>query len=309
MAFAAVFTIRHLLARPAPAARLASALPLLLLASVPAPVDAELLVTLADRRITESSGLAASRRLPGVLWTHNDSGDGAFLYATDRAGRALATVAVAGAANVDWEDLALGPGPDGDDALYVADSGDNARTRDDLDLYRVPEPSVPSEGTTTGAGPVIVAAAERHPFSYPDGRHDAETLLVHPATGETLIVTKEPSDPARVYRFPMPLQPEEPTTLVPIAAITLPGPLPPARVATGGTVSADGTKVMIRTPLGAVEWTVGPEESLAKALAREPRRVALPLTPRGEAIAYRADGAALVLTSEGAPCPLYEVPL
>ena len=31
--------------------------------------------------LTESSGLAVSRTQPGVLWSHNDSGDGPNLYA------------------------------------------------------------------------------------------------------------------------------------------------------------------------------------------------------------------------------------
>src|SRR5467141_1797430 len=34
-------------------------------------------------RLVESSGVAVSRAYPGVLWTHNDSGDGPYLYATD----------------------------------------------------------------------------------------------------------------------------------------------------------------------------------------------------------------------------------
>src|SRR5438874_9337753 len=69
-----------------------------------------LLGTLQEKAVTESSGLVASRRTPGVFWTHNDSGDGPYLYATDRKGRALAKFTVSGATNVDWEDIAAGAG-------------------------------------------------------------------------------------------------------------------------------------------------------------------------------------------------------
>ena len=61
--------------------------------------------------LRESSGLAVSRRQPGVLWSHNDSGDGPNLYAIDLSGRLLATIPVANAAARDWEDIASGPCP------------------------------------------------------------------------------------------------------------------------------------------------------------------------------------------------------
>src|SRR5215213_1725953 len=57
----------------------------------------------------ESSGLAVSHRQAGVLWTHNDSGDGAELFAVDVSGRALGTSRITGAENEDWEDVAVGP--------------------------------------------------------------------------------------------------------------------------------------------------------------------------------------------------------
>jgi hypothetical protein len=36
--------------------------------------------------IPEASGLAVSRRDPGLLWSHNDSGNAAVLFALDTAG-------------------------------------------------------------------------------------------------------------------------------------------------------------------------------------------------------------------------------
>ena len=41
------------------------------------------ITTIKDKSISESSGLVASRTMPGAYWTHNDSGDGPFIYAFD----------------------------------------------------------------------------------------------------------------------------------------------------------------------------------------------------------------------------------
>src|SRR5262249_9269918 len=69
------------------------------------------LCNLENQSIRESSGIAASRRNAGVFWTHNDSGDGPFIYAFDRQGKHRGVWRVAGAGAVDWEDMAIGPGP------------------------------------------------------------------------------------------------------------------------------------------------------------------------------------------------------
>jgi hypothetical protein len=47
-----------------------------------AATSLERLGTLPDE-LAESSGVAVSRTQPGVLWSHNDSGDGPTLYAID----------------------------------------------------------------------------------------------------------------------------------------------------------------------------------------------------------------------------------
>src|SRR5687768_14079224 len=67
-----------------------------------------------SNRLREASGAAVSRRYPGVLWTHNDSGDKPLIYAVSMSGELLATYRVPGAKAVDWEDVALARCPDGD---------------------------------------------------------------------------------------------------------------------------------------------------------------------------------------------------
>src|SRR5947209_7286121 len=80
---------------------------------------------LDDDRIDESSGLALSTWDPTLVWTHNDSGDTARLFAlaAPRNGR-CATAGVAqlrGVDAFDAEDLAPGP----NHTLWLGDIGDN----------------------------------------------------------------------------------------------------------------------------------------------------------------------------------------
>src|SRR5687768_1580235 len=58
--------------------------------------------TLTHFAIRESSGLAASRRHPGVIWTHNDSGT-PFLFAIREDGTWIRGFQVLGANLIDWE--------------------------------------------------------------------------------------------------------------------------------------------------------------------------------------------------------------
>ncbi|MBW3629045.1 MAG: hypothetical protein KY464_07075 [Gemmatimonadetes bacterium] len=139
--------------------------------------------------LPESSGLAASRRNPGVLWTHNDSGDRAEVFAVDAAGRLMGTSEIPGARNKDWEDIAVGPCAGGD-CLYIADTGDNDRKRDDVAIYRVPEPA---PGARTGP-------AERLSVSYPGGSRDIEAMFVLPS-GEIYLISKGRKDTQTLYRF------------------------------------------------------------------------------------------------------------
>src|SRR5689334_130260 len=141
-----------------------------------------------DPALTEISGIHAGVRNPAVWWVHNDSGDTARVFALDGTGAVRGTYSLTGATAVDWEDIAVVPGATpGSGTIYAADIGDNARARTEVQLYRVAEPDVPATGpaVTTALGGV-----ETLHLTYPDGPHDAETLMVDPPTGDVVIVTK-----------------------------------------------------------------------------------------------------------------------
>src|SRR5687768_720191 len=88
--------------------------------------------------LSEASGLAASRRAPGRLWTHNDSGE-PVVVVLDARGAVTGRVRLAGAAVQDWEAIAVGPCGTGS-CLHVGDIGDNEAKRKRITIYRLPEP-------------------------------------------------------------------------------------------------------------------------------------------------------------------------
>ncbi len=270
------------------------------------------LVNLENKSIRESSGIATSRRNAGILWTHNDSGGRPFIYAFDRQGKHRGVWRVTGAVSVDWEDMAIGPGPRrGQSYLYIGDIGDNSRKRRQITVYRVAEPQItPKDSSSTVQNPRVTDAADVIRLKYPDGRYDAETLLVHPVTGDLYIITKALGAPARVYKLKAQAPKSEVSTLSYAGDIRFTNLF--QGFITGGDISPDGRRVIVCDYLGASELILPEKQGIAfdEIWKQTPRPVNIGGFPgvrrQGEAICYRADGLALLATSEGFPCPLIE---
>lgn len=261
-----------------------------------------LLGNIADPAVSESSGVVASRLVPGRYWTHNDSDDGARLYCLDQQARSCGTWTVPGIDAFDWEDIAAGPGPrPGVPYLYIGDIGDNLDTRTSVVVHRVPEPPA-------GAAPGATEAAEALTLRYPDGPHDAEALLVHPTSGDLYIVAKQA--PPRVYVARAPLAAGAARTMEKVATLPLEGVGLFGSV-TGGDIAPDGRRVALCTYLEGYELVLpAGAGAFDEIWARPLEEVALGPRPQGEGIAYRGDGRALVTTSErrlGGAAPLHQV--
>jgi hypothetical protein len=271
------------------------------------------LVNLENRSIKESSGIAASQRNTNIFWTHNDSGDGPFIYAFDRQGKHHGVWRVAGAGAVDWEDMAIGPGPKrGRSYLYIGDIGDNLKKRDQITVYRVAEPRItPKDSSSTVQNPLGTEAADVIRLKYPDGKHDAETLLIHPLTGDLYVITKVRGAAARVYKLRAPAPKSRVLTLSYVGELRFPNQF--LGFITGGAISPDGHRVIISDYLGACELILPEKRGIAfdEIWEQSPSPVDIGgfsgVRRQGEAICYRADGLALLATSEGLPCPLIEI--
>ena len=266
------------------------------------------LATIKNSSVPESSGLIASRTLPGAYWTHNDSGDGPFIYAFNTRGDSLGVFRVTSANARDWEDISIGPGPQPNRSyLYIGDIGDNSEARSEIIVYRVAEPDLKSTGKgSTKARPLTTEPAEAIRLKYPDGKHDAETLLVHPATGNIYIMTKVAFANPVVYEAAAPLTSGKVITMKRIGEVHIPSIFGGA--ITGGSVSPDGRRVALCDYFQGYELVLPASSKNFDDIWKE-KMTGFDLGKRqqGEAIAYRLDGNALLATSEGREFDLIQV--
>jgi hypothetical protein len=234
--------------------------------------------------VSEASGLAASQRLPGHFWTHNDSGP-AVLFALDGRGEIKGQVRVNGATVEDWEAIAVGRcGGGAGSCLFIGDIGDNEADRRRITIYQVPEPES-LDGTVTVSG-VFHA-------TYPDGAHDAEALLI--ADARLYVVTKGETGPVAIYRFPAKMEPNGTMQLEHVGTMA-----PQADAAsriTDGSASPDGQWIVLRsrsalTFYRASDLLAGRSDPVSKV------DVTALKERQGEGVAF-ADGNTIALASEG----------
>lgn len=241
--------------------------------------------------VPEISGLAVSREYEDVVWVHNDSGDGAVVYALSlTTGELLGTAELPGIAARDWEDMAIGPGPDERfEYLYLGDMGNNSRDQKEFLVYRTPEPVVVKRA---GFAPseALAKYVETFRLAYPepdDAVFDSETLLVDPESGEITVVTKDHNENAgKSFVFRTDGEPKEGdlNRLVLVGEIFF-GTGARNRVS-GGDVSADGRWVVVRSYLQARLYRRAEGQSVGEALLGSYTTVALAFEFQGEAIGF-----------------------
>jgi hypothetical protein len=224
-------------------------------------------VRIADDRITESSGLALSTRHPHTVWTVNDSGDTARVFAVDTETGKTVGVHTFDADVRDVEALAITP----QGRMLVADIGDNDGSRAIVRVFWFDEPGL---GKSSGAW----ASWE---LSYPDGPHNAESIAVDPGSGRVLVVTK--GQPGGIYALPAPPSRKGVNRLSKVG--TAPD------LATDAVFLPDGSGLAVRTYTSLVvldpdTWRVTSAQLL-------------PLQPQGETLAVAPDGNGLLVGSEG----------
>jgi hypothetical protein len=264
---------------------------------------------ISSKDIPESSGIAASRCAAGVLWTHNDSGNGPFIFAIDPAGQVLATYKL-NVKNKDWEDIATFKDTAGQCFIYLGEIGDNEESAANHEVYRIPEPVVPApQAPGQGGGvkaPIEMTVQDMVKFSYPDKPQNAETLMVHPVTGNMYVATKHESGPSFVYRITPSFGSPDVQKAERVGQISVPAV--PNGYLTGGDISPDGRHAIL------CDYTQGYELSLPDGSsnfediwAQDPVPVDLGKRPHGESVGYSVDGTAVYATSENENAPVIEV--
>ncbi len=265
--------------------------------------------------VTESSGMAASRRDPSVLWTLNDSGHPAVLHALSRDGEDLGRLSVSGARNRDWEDLAafrLAERP----YLLIGDVGDNGGRYRHCTLYAVLEPGL-TDGRLPAGATAPVAWSIR--FVYADGPRDCEAVAVDETAEQVLLLSKR-DVPPRLYSLPLRATAGgETVTARPI--LTLGGIPPPspadlrsdprygkyAAQPTAMDVAPDGSAAAVLTYKRVYLFERSGDEPWTSAFSRKPARLPLPLLPQAEGICFAGDARTLFVTSEKRRPPLIRI--
>lgn len=237
--------------------------------------------------IDEASGLAASASMPGYLWTIQDSGQPNSLYLVSKDGKNIKQYNVPGSNNHDWEEVAVGPGPDnGVSYAYIADIGNNKQPATATNtIYRIPE-------INSTDGSFSQNALQKITFSYPDGPRDGEALIVDPVTKDIFVLSKEAPN-SNIYKLSYP----QSTTDVSVAEKV--GTVPGVALATAGSISKDGNEIVVRTYLGVYYWKRSSGETVAQTLVKSANKtLTVALEPQGEAICFENEGKGFYTLSE-----------
>jgi len=250
--------------------------------------------------LAELSGIAASWRNPGVLFAHNDRAR-ADVYALAEDGSLRAQFSLPAASPTDVEDIAVGPCPTGT-CLYLADIGGNISPRTEFAILRAEEPNV-----APGASAATTALTfERFRFAYDDSaNHNAEGVLVDPASGAIYVVTKlADGQPSSVYALPDP--PLVDALNVATKVADLPVPMGGDMAASAAAAHPCGTGFLIRTYNAVYEFRIPAGAPFVDAFAVEPVAVPAADEPQSEGITYLPDGRGYVSAGESAGAPIYQ---
>lgn len=246
--------------------------------------------------IIEASGIVASQSTPGAFWVINDSGNGSIIYAVDETGAELATIEIEGVLGFDWEDIAIGPGPEeGTSYLYVGDIGDNLRLRSTISLLRFPEPDLSDP-------PATISDVDTLRLTFPTDAEDSEAMWVDPITGDIFVVTKRQKEDGKAIVFRAPasaIDTRAPTPMVAIAEFRFDEGI----FVTAADVTSDGSVVALRGYNEVWVW-LRTDLTYEETFAAEPCMAPSPDEVQGEAIAFLSGELAYVTLSEGRNKPL-----
>lgn len=262
---------------------------------------------IASDDLTETSGLTASKCQTGVYFAHNDSGDGPFVFALNETGATLGVFRVNGASNIDWEDISDAKDADGDCYLYIGDIGNNGLERNTLTVYVVPEPDIETAKGSTRKEPVTIDMEGRIDFSYPDNaRRNAEALMVTPGSNDLYIVEKTKSGPASVFKLSSETDAASPRIAQKVGEISVPAV--PNGLITGGDISPDGKSMVLCDYFAGYELDL-PDNAASFDDIWKAKPLSFDIGKReiGEAVAFTADGSAVIATSEKKHPPLYKI--
>lgn len=125
--------------------------------------------TIENPNLNELSGLAPSYVFQGKYWGHNDSMNSAHLFLLAENGKDHGQTYIESAPNFDWEAIQTAKCVFAPSCIYLGDIGDNLEFRSTIRIEIIPEPKNFSKSLKPKQALIL---------KYPDGAHNAESLLI-----------------------------------------------------------------------------------------------------------------------------------
>ncbi|WP_067483438.1 hypothetical protein [Actinomadura hibisca] len=232
----------------------------------------------ADARLPQPRALVHGVADPSVWWSFDGRSARPRLVALGADGRVRATYTVTGARR--WDALTIVKGENGAGTLVLADLAEARSGRGVLSLYRIPEPARPADGRL---------AAQPFKVGFPDGPHEAGTLMADQREGRLYIVTRA-STSAAVYALPAVLNPGLDNVLTRIRRLPF--------AVRGGAFTRDG-RVVLRAP-DALRVLSGVREQVTHVIRLDAAGAAAGAANPGPAFGVSADGRRALLADTGA---------
>lgn len=255
--------------------------------------------TIDSETINEASGLAASRLNPGILWTHNDSGDEPRIFAINESGETVAEYYIANQDDKerDWEDICIGPGEDnGKEYIYIGDIGDNDSEREIKHIIKFEEPEISLN--SSGIRKDTITECDVIDFIYPDGKRDSEALMIDPWNKDLYVISKR-EEHSRVYLCKYPQSITNTNTLEFLAEL----PYGNEGFNSSGVVAADisrtGDHILIRTYFSIYYYFRDNDETISQAVSKSPQELPYTVVLQDEAIAWKYDNSGFYTLNEG----------
>ena len=242
---------------------------------------------LKEKKLREVSGLASSARNPGLLWAHNDSGHTAEVFLIDEKCEIKQSFILEGIKNRDWEDIAVGPGPDSAKSyVYIGEIGDNDGAYPLKYIYRFEEPLMDAPGETR-----TITTFDTITFRFPnDRRIDTEALFVDNQTKDLYIVTKR-EQPVHVYEIKYPYSTKDTIEAEQTAAL-------PLTQIVAADLSPDGHGLIIKNYSHIYYWRNSTGKSIRELLKEKPEQIHYEPEPQGESLAWARDQSGFYTLSE-----------
>jgi len=243
--------------------------------------------TISNKSLDEISGIAVSTSNPKYIWAHNDSGDDPRIFLMDKKGKHKGVFYFKNAFFRDVEDMAIGKGPlDDRDYLYLADIGDNLAVHDYNYIYRVEEPYL-----NHVEQPVFLEINdyEKITYVYPDGKRDAEAIVVDQNKDIYIFSKREPQ--IHIYKLPYPQSVKDTLTAEFLGKLNM-------SMVVAADMAANGHDLLVKTYQNVFYYKIPQDGSLEAIFEQKPNNLPYAREPQGEAIAWDKDASGYFTASE-----------